>query len=344
MQAKRTREPARLPERDHRRANSHRPLRIGHLITRTRRPVRRVPAVAQQAVTLLARVPVNEGDSVALEEPHYELAANALRAHGARLVFVRTDAEGIDCRLLPAHPVRLVLVTPSHQFPSGVEMSLARRLALLRYAQERGCWIVEDDYDGEFRYAPRATPALRSLDLRDRVIYVGSSSKVVFPALQLGYVIVPRGLRDDVVNAKRYDDLGCGAIEQAAMAAFMSNGGFDRHLRKASLELRRRRASLLDGIRRHCAGQLQVAESSAGMHVVGWLPGWSPRRLETLRDIARERGPGLHPIGSHYTRAPEWPGLLLGFAALSVAQLRAATALLGQCLTEAVATPAPAAR
>lgn len=286
----------------------------------------------QQAVTLLARVLVDEGDAVAIEEPQYQFAAHALRAHGARLVSVRTDSEGIDCRALRGRRVRFAYVTPSHQFPSGVEMSLARRLALLRYAAANRCWIVEDDYDGEFRYEPHSTPALRSLDAHDRVVYVGSFSKVVFPALRLGYVIAPRGLRDDLVRAKRYDDLGCGAIEQAAMAAFMSGGGFDRHLRKASAELRRRRSALLDGLHRHCAQWLRVDRSSAGMHVVGWLPGWTTQQLETLVLQARERGLGLHPIGPHYAQPPEWPGLLLGFAALSISQLRAATEQLGTCL------------
>jgi GntR family transcriptional regulator/MocR family aminotransferase len=295
----------------------------------------------QQAVTLLARVLVDDGDTVAIEEPRYQLAASALQAHGARLLAVPTDVEGIDCSALPPNPPRFVYVTPSHQFPSGVEMSLARRLALLRYAREQGCWIVEDDYDGEFRYAPRSTPALRSLDEHDRVVYVGSFSKVVFPALRLGYVIVPCGLRDDVVNAKRYDDLGCNGIEQAAMASFMSTGGFDRHLRKASLELRRRRAALLDGLRRHCAGHLQVGAPPTGMHVIGWLPGWGFETFEGLLRLAHERGLGLHPIAPHYAAAPQVPGLLLGFAALSVAQLRAATAILGDCLAAAAAAPAP---
>lgn len=287
----------------------------------------------QQAVTLLARVLLDEGDEVVVEDPLYPLITQALEAHGAQLVPVPIDAEGIDCAALPARAPRFVFVTPSHQFPGGVTMSLARRHALLDYAERHRCWIVEDDYDGEFRYDPLPVPALRSLDAGDRVCYVGTFSKVLFPALRLGYLIAPRALRDDLVVAKRLDDLGCGAIEQLAMARFMTSGGFDRHLRKASAELRRRRQALLEGLARH-APPLQVAQSVAGMHVVGWLPGWSNAGVDRLLAHALERGLGLHRIEPHCFRPPAWPGLLLGFAGLSVTQLRAATALLGRCLTE----------
>jgi GntR family transcriptional regulator/MocR family aminotransferase len=293
----------------------------------------------QQATALLARVLLNEGDPVAIEDPHYQLVAHALQAHGARLVAVRTDAEGLDPAALPGadEPApRFVFVTPSHQFPAGVELSLTRRQALLEYAQRRSCWIVEDDYDAEFRYEPRATPALRSLDEHDRVIYVGTFSKVLFPTLRLGYMIVPRGLRDDLVQAKRLDDLGCGGIEQLAMARFMAAGGFERHLRKAAAELRRRRTALLVGLARH-APALDVVQSTAGMHVVAWLPGWTPQRLQALIAHAAGHGLGLHPIHPHYVHPPPAPGLLLGFAALSPAQLRAATALLGRCLATVTA-------
>ena len=169
-------------------------------------------------MALLARVLLNEGDAVVVEDPGYQLAVRALRVHGARLVPVATDGQGLRTDALPADEVRLVYVTPSHQFPSGAVMSLERRLALLDYSVARQCWLIEDDYDGEFRYDATAIPALRSLDVRDRVIYVGSFSKVLFPALRLGYVVCPSGLRDDLVGAKRLDDIGCGVVEQWALA------------------------------------------------------------------------------------------------------------------------------
>jgi GntR family transcriptional regulator / MocR family aminotransferase len=288
----------------------------------------------QQAVTLLSRILADEGDEVVIEEPHYQFAANAMVAHGLRPLSVGTDGDGILCDALPPRPVRFVYVTPSHQFPTGAEMSLARRKELLRYADTQRCWIVEDDYDGEFRYEPRTMPALKALDERGQVIYVGSFSKVIFPALRLGYAVVPRGLRTDLTMAKGLDDLGCGAIEQWAMASFMQDGSFDRHLRKASAELRRRRAALIEGLLRHASNHLEIAPSRAGMHLVVWLPGWSQERLQVLIDTARNRDLGLHPIAPHYARLPATAGLLMGFAALSVPQLKAATAVFGQVLAQ----------
>jgi GntR family transcriptional regulator/MocR family aminotransferase len=287
----------------------------------------------QQAITLIARVLADDGDEVVVEEPHYQLATHAMLAQGLRLVFVDVDRDGLVCEALPARPVRCVLVTPSHQFPMGVAMTMARRKALLAYAQKYGCWIVEDDYDGDFRYEPGSMPSLKSLDEQGRVFYVGSFSKVLFPALRLGFIVAPRALRRDIVMAKRLDDLGCGAIEQVALAMFMRDGGFDRHLRKAWTELRRRRSALLAGLARE-APALDVAQSAAGMHVVAWLPGWSTRRFDAFIERCAERGLGLHPIQPHFVRPPRWPGLLLGFAGLSVTQLRSATRILGECLKE----------
>jgi GntR family transcriptional regulator / MocR family aminotransferase len=289
---------------------------------------------AQQAVALMARLLLNEGDTAVVEDPGYQLAVHALRAHGARLVPVGVDAQGLRVDALPPDGVRLIHVTPSHQFPSGAVLSLERRLALLEYAVAGQCWLIEDDYDGEFRYDAAAIPALRSLDVRQRVVYVGSFSKVLFPGLRLGYVVCPSGLRDDLVAAKRLDDIGCGLIEQAALAELMSSGAFDRHLRRTATELRRRRAALLEGLARHCAGHLRFEDSRAGMHLVGWLPGWTAADLQTLVAHARFRGLGLHPIGPHYLSAPAPAGLLLGFASLSAKQLQAASALLGNCLRE----------
>jgi GntR family transcriptional regulator/MocR family aminotransferase len=289
---------------------------------------------AQQAVSLLARVLLDERDLVAIEDPGYQLAGHALRAHGARLLPIAVDDQGLQVARLPAEGVRLVHVTPSHQFPSGVVMSLERRLMLLDHAARRRCWLIEDDYDGEFRYDGVALPTLRSLDVNDRVIYIGSFSKVLFPGLRLGYVVCPRGLLADLRAAKMFEDLGCSAIEQAALARLITGGAFERHLRQAAAELRRRRSALLAGLRSHCLGHLEPNDSRAGMHLVGWLPGWTSLRVQALVARALERGLGLHPIEPHYLGRPRPAGLLLGYAALSAKQLREASQLLGECLAE----------
>ena len=288
----------------------------------------------QLALTLVARVVRDEGDTAVLEDPHYQLAMQALLAHGARVVSVAVDEEGLITAQLPARPPRLIYVTPSHQFPAGVVMSLARRIELLRLTERHRSWILEDDYDGEFRYGARPVAALRSLDGGERVIYVGTFSKSIFPSLRLGYIVCPRGLRDDLLTAKRLDDGGCPAIEQAALAAFMQGRQFENHLRKSAAELNRRRCALLEGLQQWCGAHIRVSESQAGMHVIVWLPGLSYEQLARLIELGATRGLGLHPVHPYYRAPPRHPGLLVGFAGLSCIQIRTATRLLGQCLSE----------
>jgi GntR family transcriptional regulator/MocR family aminotransferase len=288
----------------------------------------------QQAISLVTRVLVDENDTIVVEDPHYMMASRVPRAYGARVVYVPSDDQGLVTQALPRRAPAFIFTTPAHQFPLGSVMSLARRKELLQYAADHRTWIFEDDYDAEFRYDSRPIPALRSLDLHGRVIHVGTFSKALFPSLRLGYIVCPPALQADLVNAKRYEDLGCSAIEQTAMATFMERGRFETHLRKATAELRRRRACLLDGIARHAHDAIQVPDSRAGMHAVGWLPGFRDAQLGELIELAAGRGLGLHSIRPHYQKQPPVPGLLLGFAGLSVIQLNAATRLLGACLRE----------
>ena len=285
----------------------------------------------QQALSLVARITVDVGATAAMEDPFYQLASHCLRAHGADVVGVRTDDEGLVVGELPAS-ARLVHVTPSHQFPSGKTMSLDRRQQLLRFAEENASWIFEDDYDGELSYSARPIPALRSLDAGDRVIYVGSFSKMMFPSLRLAYIVCPAGLRRDLVRAKMLEDLGCPAIEQAAMHLLFKRGAFDRHLAATVLELRRRRTALFAGLDRHAAGLIRTDDSQLGMHVIGWLPGFDHARLDRLIAAARAQGLGLHPIHPYFRVPPPALGLLLGFAGLFPNQIDAATKILGDCL------------
>lgn len=289
---------------------------------------------SQQALSLAARVLLNEGDPVVLEEPRYFGARWAFETHGARLIGVPADGEGLICDRLPRKGARLVFVTPSHQFPGGSVLSLQRRFELLRYADIHRCWIFEDDYDGEFRYDVKPIAALRSLDHSDRVIYVGTFSKALFPALRLGYMVLPAALRSDFVIAKRIGDLGSSAVEQAALASFIDNGGFERHLRRAAKTLKARRDALLEGLRRHVGDRIEIAGADAGMHLVGWLRGCNAPQLGALITLARERNLGLHPIAPHYQKPPRKAGLLIGYAGLSVSELAAATRLFGRCMDE----------
>ncbi|GAB3781946.1 MocR-like pyridoxine biosynthesis transcription factor PdxR [Dyella agri] len=286
----------------------------------------------QQAIALAARVLLDEGDEVAIEEPHYFGAWQQFGAHGATLLPIPTDHDGLVCSALPKQAPRLVMVTPSHQFPAGPALSMSRRQELLRYARTRNCWIMEDDYDGELRYDSPPLPALRSLDTDDRVIYVGTFSKVMFGALRLGYMVLPEALCGDFINAKYLCDRGNPAIEQAALAHFMEDGGFERHLRYMSRELNARRRELIAGLQQYAGERVQIADAHAGMHITAWLPDYDHTQVDALIADAHERGLGLYSIAPHYQNPPAVPGLILGYCGLSKAQLHEAMQLFGECL------------
>jgi GntR family transcriptional regulator/MocR family aminotransferase len=288
----------------------------------------------QQAVNVVARSVLDPGQSAVIEDPHYQLVEHALLAHGARLVRARVDAEGLVAAELPARPPRLIFVTPSHQFPSGAVMSLDRRIELLNYATKHNCWVFEDDYDGEFHYDGRPLPALQSLDVAERVIYSGTFSKTLFPGLRLGYIVCPPALRGDLHMAKTLEDLGCSSIEQAALASFLESRQYEKHLRESLAELRRRRQALLEGVSRHLGDRVHVAPSAGGMHLVVWFRDLTYPLFERLLARAEELQLGLHPIHHYYQKRPARPGLMLGFAGLTPAQLGSAMALLGRCVDE----------
>src|SRR5690242_7835179 len=260
-------------------------------------------------------------------------ARQVFAAHGAHVRGCRVDNEGLVPSALP-EDARLAVVTPSHQFPTGALLPLGRRVELLEWAAARRAWLIEDDYDGEFRYGGRPLAALKSLDRDGRVIYIGSFSKALFPALRLGYMVLPPALRDAFVAAKWLEDRGCNALEQAALARFMGDGGFERHLRRAAQTLRARRTAMLNGLARHAAGIVEVVDSNAGMHLTAWLVGMSHADCERLIEHARTRGLGLYAIAPYCLKTPPRPGLVLGYAGLPTADIEAAMRLFGKCLAE----------
>ncbi len=287
----------------------------------------------QQAFALAARVLLETGDSVVLEDPHYRGARQAFAAHGAHARGCPVDADGLVPAALPAS-ARLAVVTPSHQFPTGALLPLARRIELLDWASQRHAWLIEDDYDGEFRYGGRPLAALKSLDRDGRVIYIGSFSKALFPALRLGYMVLPGALRDAFIAAKWLEDRGCNALDQAALASFIADGGFERHLRRAAVALRARRSAMLNGLRRHAADAVEVVDSNAGMHLTAWLTRANHGDCEALVAHARSRGLGLYTVAPYCLKTPPRPGLVLGYAGLPPADIEAAMRLFGKCLAE----------
>jgi GntR family transcriptional regulator/MocR family aminotransferase len=289
----------------------------------------------QQAIALTARVLLDPGAKVVVEDPQYNNTRIIMQSYGASLQPVPVDEDGIVCDLLPEDPPRLICVTPSHQFPTGAQMPLARRSALLGYAQRHDCWVFEDDYDGELRYDAKPLASLRTLDGDDRVIYVGTFSKVLFPSLRLGYMVVPRRLRKDFVSAKWLEDFGCSAIEQAAMANFMSEGGFERHLRRVGQALRQRRNALLDGLHAMNNGRMRIIDTQAGMHLILWLHGLDQAQGEAFIANAGKLGLGLYPLWPYYLSPPDRAGLILGYAGLPVSDIKQALAIFRECLEQA---------
>lgn len=286
----------------------------------------------QQALSLTARILLDEGDVAVLEEPGYFGAHIAFKGHGARTLRVPTDTHGPVCDALPAGGARLLFVTPSHQFPGGSVMSLTRRQALLQYADQHQGWIFEDDYDGEFQ--PRAQPiaALHSIDRAARVIYSGTFSKALFPGLRLGYLLMPAALRKCYLAAKWASDFGSSAVEQAALANFMASGAFARHLRRAAKTLDARRRALLDGLQQWAGDRVEVADGLGGMHLVVWLRDLDHAQCGQLIARGRAAGLSMQPIADHCLTPPARAGLLMGYAGISAADLAQATRLFGQCL------------
>ena len=297
---------------------------------------------AQQAVDLAARVLLDPGDTAWVEDPGYQGARGALVAAGIRLAPVPVDEEGLDVRrgARGAPGARLVYVTPSHQYPLGVTMSLQRRLALLEWASASGAWILEDDYDSEYRYAGRPLAALQGLDTAGRVIYAGTFSKVLFPALRLGYLVVPPGLVDPFVAARALADRHSPSVTQAALADFIEGGHFARHVRRTRALYAERQAALVGAARGVLGGLLEVTPAEAGMHLMGWLPDGVDDRAASCAALVHEVD--APPLSAYRARPDrggkrgERGGLMLGYAAYAPREIdeacaRLALALRGAC-------------
>jgi GntR family transcriptional regulator / MocR family aminotransferase len=281
---------------------------------------------SQQAFDLVARVLINPRDRVVIEEPQYPGAREAFLGAGARLIPVPVDHEGLDVAKLgrAAHSARLLSVTPSHQFPTGAVMSLPRRLASLRWAEERAAYIVEDDYESEYRYDHRPVEAIQGLDRAGRVIYIGTFSKVLFPALRLGYLVLPRPLVQPFRSAKWLADRHTASFAQGILTQFIRDGYFERHLRRARALLAGRRAALLGAIRTHLGNKVEVSGASAGLHILMWIRGMPPgAALTALIGKAAKAGVGIYPVTPYYMRSPRRAGLLLGYAGLNEERIRA---------------------
>lgn len=291
-----------------------------------------VTAGSQGALDLVARVLLDPGDRAWVEDPGYLGARGALLSAGASLAPVPVDREGmmVEAGRQRYREARLAVVTPSHQFPTGVTMSLIRRLALLQWASEAQAWIAEDDYDSEYRFSGRPLEALQGLDGGQRVIYIGTFSKVLIPALRLGYLVAPVALVDGFIAARRFTDAHLPLLEQMALADFMTEGHFARHLRRMRLLYQERRDALIGALTRDLGDVLEVGASEAGMHLVAWLPvGMSVR---AVAHQASTHGQRLLPVIASAPQESRREGLLLGFANDSPDELQAGVRVLASAL------------
>ena len=275
---------------------------------------------AQQALDILARLLLRPRGEVVLETPGYRDAFTLFRLHEARLVALPVDDQGLPVdRIPPDCRARLVFVTPSHQFPRGGTMPLARRLALLAWARERDAVVIEDDYDGDLRYEGHSLAALQGLDEDGRVVYLGTFSKVLFPALRLGYLVLPPALVTPFVRAKDLVDRGAPTLTQAAVADFIAEGHFERHLRHLRHIYGQRRAALAAALAERLGERVRFSPVAAGLHVMIFLaPG--TEEVEVVR-AAGARGVRVYPGVPYHLTQPAPPSLLLGFSGLDEGEI-----------------------
>ena len=305
----------------------YRPLRdaVAHYLSASR-GVKCVPGQVaivsgvQEALDLVARLFLNPGDRVCMENPGYPGAAIVFEAVGAQISAARSDEKGMKLRELSLRGSRLVYVTPGHQFPLGITMSLPRRLELLEWARKSGALIFEDDYDSEYRYSGRPVPALQGLDQDGLVLFAGSFSKVLFPSLRLGYLVIPPDLVDYFAATISLTSRHAPLLEQAVLCDFITEGHFGRHLRRMREVYAERLAVLSESARQKLAGLLVISNVEAGLQTVGWLCRGIDDQSATKAAAARDVE--VIPLSWYARGNVTQQGLQLGFAAVDTREIR----------------------
>jgi GntR family transcriptional regulator/MocR family aminotransferase len=279
---------------------------------------------AQQAIDLTARVLCDRGTRIGIEDPHYQGTRQAFTAAGARLVACAVDTEGLDVERHARQlaDARAVCVTPSHQFPTGAIMSVARRLALLQWAHARRAWIVEDDYDCEFRYGVGAIPALQGLDVNGRVIYIGTFARMLFPSLRLGYIVAPPALRDAFRAVKWLADRGSPSLEQQAVAGLLESGAYESTRRRTVRTLTARRDAMVAAIATHFAPEEAIPTgASSGTHIYLRLLRLPAEATERLLENARANGVHVYSALAYHHLKPRQAALILGYTTVGIVEI-----------------------
>lgn len=279
---------------------------------------------SQQGLDLCARALFDPGDKVWIEEPGYWLARNVFTMAGCDLVPVPVDTDGLDISagIKRAPKARAAFVTPSHQFPLGMMMSASRRLQLLDWARSSGSWIIEDDYDNEYRYESMPIPSLQGLDRDSRVVFIGTFSKTLFPSLRLGYLVIPADLVGRFLAVRQAMDVYPSHLYQEVLRDFISEGHLARHIRRTRLLYAERRNALVEAIQTDFGTRVEILGAEAGMHLVAALPkGLSDRRISAS---AARQGLWLWPLSSCYLEKAVREGFILGFGSTTPKQIRKA--------------------
>jgi GntR family transcriptional regulator/MocR family aminotransferase len=282
-----------------------------------------IVAGSQHGLQIAARALLNDGDTVWMEEPGYPGAHRAFAIAGVRAVPVPVDADGLDVEagLARSPHARAAYITPSHQYPMGMTLSATRRMQLLNWAARHDGWIIEDDYDSEYRYAGHPIAAVQGLSAEDRVIYAGTFSKVLFPALRVGYLVIPKSLIAGFCAARDAIDLFSATLFQRALADFIAEGHFARHIRRMRMLYMERRALLITALREMKGARLEIVSAEAGMHLVALLPrgadDWAISRA------AAAAGLSVQPLSLCCLEKPKRPGLILGYGGTDARQIQA---------------------
>jgi GntR family transcriptional regulator / MocR family aminotransferase len=277
---------------------------------------------SQIALDIIAHMLLDHGDTALIEDPGFFGARAVFGRAGIRITPIPIDEEGVSLSAIrkTRNGARILYVTPSHQFPLGVTMSLARRLDLLEWARQTNAWIIEDDYDGEYRYTGRPIPSLQGLDGNERVIYIGTFSKVMFPSLRIGYLVVPRDLAEVFIKGRILVDTLSSTIPQVALADFIEDGHFARHIRRMRKLYAERQACLIAAIKAELSGLLEVEEREAGMHLIGWLPPGVDDRQAS--NAAWRYNLIARPLSATSLRSLGRGALVLGYTGFNEQQLR----------------------
>jgi GntR family transcriptional regulator/MocR family aminotransferase len=281
----------------------------------------------------LARLLLKESDPIWMEDPGYFGATIAFETAGARLVPVPVDDEGLSVsagmKICP--DAKGAYVTPAHQFPLGITMSLERRMALLRWAARAGAFVIEDDYDSEYRFEGPPVPALQSLDNHSSVIFIGSFSKTMFPALRVGYVVLPAPLTDYFLSFRYRTDFRNSSFDQAVLCDFIADGHLARHLRRMRSLYAERLATLMEGAEQYLGGLLEISQVRAGLYTIGYLRnGMASRQAEKLADA---RGVEVLAADRYTLKRPDPQALLLGFGGFDEPAIRQGLLRLAKALS-----------